>query len=134
MLPALIPVLTSGLGTLIDRLIPDEAGRERAKLEMEAKLLEAANAANIAQMEVNKTEAGHTSIFVAGWRPFIGWCCGLALGFQFVGFPLASWIAASVGKPLPPAPTLDGMLWELIFGMLGIAGMRTFEKSRGLAK
>lgn len=134
MLGALLPVLTSGIGTLIDRLIPDEAEAARAKLDMEKALLDAATKANLAQTETNKIEAGHRSIFVAGWRPFIGWTCGAALAYQFVLAPLLVWGSAIAGHPIPPPPSLDDMLWELMFGLLGIAGLRTFEKSRGLTR
>lgn len=96
----------------------------RAELEARAAELEAA-AAN-AQLEVNKAEAQHSSIFVAGWRPFIGWTGGLALFYQFVARPLLVGLA---GVDVPEIES--GALWPVIAGMLGLGGMRTIEKSNG---
>tara|TARA_R110000765_G_scaffold126993_1_gene224917 strand:+ start:375 stop:779 length:405 start_codon:yes stop_codon:yes gene_type:complete len=132
MIAALIPFITGALGTVIDRVIPDTAARDAAKLDLEGELLKLAGESNLAQIELNAAEASHRSIFVAGWRPAIGWTCALALIYQFVVAPIAVWGAAVFGHPIPAPPTLDGMLWELLFGMMGMAGLRTFEKSRGL--
>lgn len=134
MLAALIPILGPIFNTIIDRAIPDKNAAAKAKVELETKLLEAATAANQAQLDINKEEAGHRSIFVAGWRPGIGWVCAAALAYQFVLAPLGLWVAGIAGETIPPPPALDDMLWELLAGMLGLAGLRTFEKSRGLTK
>lgn len=134
MLPALIPVIASGIGTLIDRLIPDEAEKAKAKIELESRLFEAANQANLAQIDLNKVEAASPSLWKGGWRPAVGWVCAAALAWQFVIAPLLVWGAAAIGHPLPPPPTLDGMLYELLFAMLGIGGLRTFEKAKGLTR
>lgn len=87
----------------------------------------------LAQLGVNKAEAESAGMFKGGWRPFIGWVCAGALALQFVAGPLAQWGGAAVGHPLPPLPTLDGMLWELLFGMLGLGTLRTVEKVKGRA-
>lgn len=87
-----------------------------------------------AQIEVNKTEAASGNWFAAGWRPSIGWTCSAALFYQFVLSPIGLWIAAIAGHPLPAPPSLDGMLWELLFGMLGIAGLRSIDKKVGTAR
>ena len=113
MIAALIPFITGALGTVIDRVIPDTAARDAAKLDLEGELLKLAGKSNLAQIELNAAEA-------------------IALIYQFVVAPLAVWGAAVFGHPIPAPPTLDGMLWELLFGMMGMAGLRTFEKSRGL--
>lgn len=86
-----------------------------------------------AQMGVNKAEAESGNAWAAGWRPAIGWTCASALFFQFVASPVGLWVSQILGHPLPPPPTLDAMLWELMFGMLGIGVLRTFEKVRGVA-
>jgi hypothetical protein len=133
----MIPVVTAllpALGTLIDRLIPDRAAAEKAKAEMEQQLVTAANAAAMAQVEVNKVEAGHSSVFVAGWRPSIGWVCAAGLAWAFVVAPVASWALMVMGvKAELPAIQFDH-LFELVLAMLGIGGLRTFEKLRGVAR
>jgi len=130
MLQLLAPVI----GTLIDRLIPDKAEAGRVKLEMETKLVEAANQVNLAQIENNKIEAGHRTIFVAGWRPFLGWVSGVGFAWAFVGQPIAVWILALTGNTMPIPPLDTAPLTEMVFAMLGLGGLRTFEKSRGLTK
>lgn len=88
---------------------------------------------DIAQTDVNKAEAGNPSLFVAGWRPAIGWVCAAALGYQFMLYPLLGWFAVAVFgvHEAPPKLNLDD-LFPLIFGMLGIAGMRSFDKLKGI--
>jgi hypothetical protein len=84
------------------------------------------------QSDVNKSEAASTSLFVAGWRPAVGWCCGLGLFVQFLVRPLFTWGAALSGHPIV-FPELDmGTLMTLLLGMLGLGGMRTFEKVNGI--
>jgi hypothetical protein len=133
----MIPIVTAllpALGTLIDRLIPDRAAAEKAKAEMEAELIRASNEAAMAQVEVNKIEAGHSSVFVAGWRPSIGWVCAAGLAWAFVVAPVASWALLVLGvKAELPAIEFDH-LFELVLAMLGIGGLRTFEKLRGVAR
>jgi roadblock/LC7 domain-containing protein len=133
----MIPIVTAllpALGTLIDRLIPDRAAAEKAKAEMELQLVTAANQAALAQVEVNKVEAGHSSVFVAGWRPSIGWVCAAGLAWAFVVAPIASWSLMVLGiKAELPAIQFDH-LFELVLAMLGIGGLRTFEKLRGVAR
>ena len=133
----MLPVITAllpALGTLIDRLIPDRAAAEKAKAEMEQQLVTAANAAAMAQVEVNKVEAAHSSVFVAGWRPSIGWVCAAGLAWAFVLAPIASWALVVLGiRAELPAIHTDYLL-ELVLAMLGIGGLRTFEKLRGVAR
>ena len=134
MIPAIITALVPALGTLVDRLIPDKAAAERAKADMEAALVRAANEAALAQVEVNKIEAGHSSVFVAGWRPAIGWVCAAALAWAFIVAPVATWGMAALGvKETLPAIGTDN-LFELVLAMLGLGGLRTFEKMRGVAR
>lgn len=122
-------------GKLIDRLWPDPDKRDLARLEL-FKLQQSGELQQIAgQMEVNKVEAASASVFVSGWRPFIGWVCGAALAYTYLGYPLLLW-AAALWRPefKPPALALDGMLYELLLGMLGLGGLRTFEKIKGVAR
>lgn len=89
----------------------------------------------VAQLDVNKAEAQHKSIFVAGWRPFIGWCGGAAMAYQFILYPLMLWvwtIAKASGKipaEIDPPPIIDtGALFAIVTGMLGIGAMRSHDK------
>ena len=119
---------------IVDKFVPDKDAAAKAKAEMEIKLVEAANAANMAQIATNQAEAQHRSVFVAGWRPAIGWLCAIGLGWQFVGNEMVKWvIAVNHLDVVPPVINTDGLL-ELTFAMLGMAGLRTFEKMKGVTK
>jgi hypothetical protein len=87
------------------------------------------------QLEINKAEAQSRSIFVAGWRPFIGWTCGVALLAHFLIFPTADVITAHMGIPPVQYPAFDmDSLMTILLGMLGLGGMRTFEKYKKVSK
>lgn len=131
--------------TLIDRLWPDKEKHARERQQAEYELLkmtqdermtDKANevAIALAQIEVNKEEAKTGKIFLAGWRPMIGWTCAFAYGYVFLAGPLFTQIAGGFGYafPLPPVD-MDNMLYVL-GGLLGLGGMRTFEKVRGVTK
>jgi hypothetical protein len=125
-----IPVLGAAAQKLLD-LIPDPNARAKAAEEYQRALLDIAARSESEQREINRAEAQSASLFVAGWRPAIGWICAAALGFQYLLRPLFGW-AASVWLPqLPALPGLDDSLWQLMFGMLGLGSLRTFEKTRG---
>ena len=120
-------------GKLIDRLWPDPAQGAAAKLEL-IKLQQSGDLAQMTgQLEINKIEAANANMFVSGWRPAIGWVCALALLYQYLVRPLAVAIFAAVGHPLPTMPGLDENLWQLMMAMLGMGGLRTFEKVQGVA-
>ena len=127
-------------GKLIDRLWPDplEAGKARLALAQmsqngELAVLTADTELMKAQAAINEAEAGSGNLFVAGWRPFVGWCCAGGVGLQFLG-PVLTWGAALAGWPVV-FPQMDtGTLMPLLLGMLGIGGMRTYEKVTGAAK
>ena len=128
------PLLSSALGPLLDK-IPDVNERRRLEAQAEAQLLEAATALVQAQIAVNLKEAEHPSLFVSGWRPAIGWICGMGLAWEFVVRQFVVWIAFLYGADVSDPPVLDtGTLMTLLLGMLGIAGMRTFEKTTGVAR
>lgn len=120
--------IAAGLRVL-DKFIPDPAAKALAEKELRDSLLQW----DKGQMEVNKAEASHSSLFVAGWRPWIGWVCGGALTYQFILTPIVMWLASIFGVVLPMPPKLDDSLWQLMTGMLGIAGLRSFEKIKGVA-
>lgn len=135
MIAALIPQLLPFVGEVLDRVVPDTEAKERAKREIEASLIANANTINLAQIDVNKTEAQHRSVWVSGWRPAIGWSCSLGIGWLFIGHPVATWIAMLTGYEGMVMPTIPtDILLELTFAMLGMAGLRTFEKIKGISK
>jgi len=120
------------IGPLIDR-IPDPNERARAKEAVEAQMLSAMTSLVQGQLEINKQEAQHKSLFVAGWRPSVGWVCSLALAWNFIFQPLLSWVFFSYGLDLAEAPRLDtGELTTVLLGMLGLGGLRTYEKRLGV--
>jgi hypothetical protein len=89
----------------------------------------------LAQIEVNKAEASSGSVFKGGWRPFIGWVCGIAFLYHFVLQPLLLFTIAVVGVQLPTLPEFDmGTLLTVLGGLLGLGSLRTFEKTKGVAK
>lgn len=133
MIQALLPIVGTVIDKLVDR-IPDPAARERAKLEAEATLLAASVEEMRGQVEINKAEAGHASVFVSGWRPAIGWSCALAFAFMYVISPMVVWLGGIFGFNLPQPKFDADALMSLTFGMLGIAGFRTFEKVKGVAR
>lgn len=113
---------------ILDRVIPDKAEREKAQAELVKMQLNGELQQLAGQLDINKTEAQHQSVFVAGWRPFIGWVCGVALCYQFVLRPVITWAVPSLGYTVAEMPGLDDNLWELMFGMLGLGGLRSYEK------
>lgn len=113
--------------TVIGRIWPDKTEQEKAQLAAAVTLVQG-------QMAVNQAEAANPSVFVAGWRPAIGWICGGALAFHYIVRPLLPWLFMLFGKPMPALPPLDlGDLFTILFGMLGLGGLRTFEKTKGVA-
>ena len=124
------------LGPLID-LIPNKNERARAAEQAEAQIIAAMTGLVEGQLKINQQEAQHASIFVAGWRPAVGWICGIALGWNFIVQPLLLWAAWIIpeGAELATAPKLDtGELMTVLLGMLGLGGLRTYEKRVGVAR
>ena len=127
MLMALLPLLSSVVGKVVDR-IPDPEAKAKAEREAMAAITTGLLDADKAQTEVNKVEAGHRSIFVAGWRPAIGWACALGVTYTVLR-PIFIWLGADTSMP-----ALDGVLWELTFGMLGMGALRSHDKMKGLTR
>jgi hypothetical protein len=115
---------------VLNKFVPDP----EAKAKFESELRNSLQLWDKGQTDVNAVEAANPNMFVSGWRPFIGWVCGLALAYQYVAAPLIMWLATSVGIKLAMFPKLDDTLWQLVFAMLGLGGMRTFEKLKGIAR
>lgn len=125
-------------GKVLDRIFPDPVAQANARLELlkmqqsgEIEQLHADVQLATNQAEINKEEAKSTNIWVSGWRPFIGWVCGSGLAVQFLVGPMATFLAGLMGHVLL-FPVLDmGTLLTLLLGMLGLGGMRTYEKIKG---
>ena len=121
-------------GKVIDRLWPDPAQAASAKLEL-IKLQQSGELAAMAgQLEINKVEAANTSVFVSGWRPFIGWVCGAACAWNWIGLKIALFAAAYFEHPLNLTPADLSEMTPVLMGMLGIGGLRTIEKLNGVAR
>ena len=121
-------------GKLIDRLWPDPNKAAEAKM----KLLELQQTGELqiiaGQLKINETEAQHSSVFVAGWRPFVGWTCGASFALHFVAFPILNFILVTLGH-VEVKLTFDmTTLLTVLGGMLGIGALRTVEKIQGVAK
>lgn len=86
----------------------------------------------LAQAEINKVEAASPSLFVAGWRPFLGWICGAGIGWTFVASPLVEWFSRLCGWTGVMPQLETGELMTLVTAMLGVAGYRTYEKTKGV--
>jgi hypothetical protein len=127
--------LISPVASLLDKFIEDKD--QKNKLAHEIATMSEKHAQELAkgQLEINKAEASHRSAWVAGWRPFIGWVCGVALAWHFVLAPVTMFIASWLNVTLPALPEFDmGSLMTVLMGMLGLGGLRTFEKTKGLTK
>lgn len=126
------PLFELGKG-IIDRLFPDPAQKAAAELEL-LKMTQAGDLQVIlSQLSINAKEAESPSLFVAGWRPFIGWTCGVGLVYQTILHNILEWLSAAKGWPLPPAPDTDTLIYVL-GALLGIAGLRTIEKVKNVTK
>lgn len=129
-----IGAIVEGVGKVADDLFTSD--EERLKISLQEKQIEAGLVQG--QLEVNKAEAQNPNMFVAGWRPFIGWVGGLSMAYQFILYPFLTWGWAFMqakqwvpaGSSAPPALDAD-ILWTIVTGMLGIAGMRSFDKVKG---
>lgn len=140
----LIGPVVEAVGKVADDLFTSDEERLKAQIESDKIGLEAAKVdADLikGQQDINRAEAQHATIFVAGWRPAIGWVGVVALAYQFIAYPLMlwawAWLQAQgwVPKSMQPPPLLDvEALMVLLTGILGIASARTFEKVKGVAK
>jgi hypothetical protein len=119
--------------SLIDRFLPDPAAKAEAEMTLIKMAADGELKQVVAQLEINAKEAMSPSLWVSGWRPYFGWVGGTA--FLYVGLlkPILGWVSAMKGWPQPPEIDTD-FLWVVISGMLGIGGLRTVEKARGVAK
>ena len=131
----MLQALIGPVAGLLDKFIPD--ADEKAKLAHDIATMaeKHAHEAAMAQVEVNKAEAQHRSVFVAGWRPFLGWCLSFAMAWHFVLAPMTMFVCTYAGVEIPELPTFDmDSLMTVLLGMLGLGGLRTVEKVKGITK
>ena len=140
------PLLIGGIfdlaGKVFDKLFPNPEEKAKAQLELfklqqegAFKELEANLQLAQGQMEINKAEAESPDFFRGGWRPFIGWVCGLGLMYQFLMRPILTFVLMVAEAKVQTLPTLElDTLMTLLFGILGLGAMRTTEKLKGAAK
>ncbi|NBX04096.1 MAG: hypothetical protein EBR02_08605 [Alphaproteobacteria bacterium] len=129
--------LLPAISKLLDKLIPDPTARENAKIELlkmereqDLEEFKLAISADQMQADINKMEAASTSLFVSGWRPFIGWVCGVAFAYHFIVQPLLAFALVNSGVDVK-LPQFDMQeLSTVLMGMLGLGGLRTIEKIR----
>lgn len=133
-LTLLMPLVTS----LFDRLIPDPAERAKQQADFLAQLTAAAAKSDSDQAAINVEEAKNSSLWVSGWRPLFGWVGGAAFAFQYLLKPLllafAGFFPDKIATAILNVPSFDESFWALIFGVLGIGAMRTYEKVKGVAR
>jgi len=130
-----------GIGSkVIDKIWPDPAQRDAAKLELmkmqqagDLAQLTAETSVMIEQIKVNQAEAQNPSTFVSGWRPAIGWICGAACAWNWIGLPITKVIAVILDHPINLAPADLTEMLPILMGMLGLGGLRTLEKLQGKA-
>lgn len=127
--------------SIINKVVPDKAAAAAATAQLQTMALQGQLADELQQLQaitsnqsdVDKAEAANSSVFVAGWRPMIGWVCAIALGSQYIARPLIAWGFALAKQPAPNLPGIDDNLWQLMFGMLGMGALRSYDKLQGTA-
>ena len=130
-------VITSLVGPvsgLLDKFVEDKDQKAKLAHEIATMGQRHAQEAMLAQLEINKNEAASRNVFIAGWRPFIGWSCGVALAWTYVITPVLHFILAQTGN-LVELPAMDmSQMMPVLLGMLGLGGLRSFEKYKGISK
>ena len=131
-------ILTSLIGPvsgILDKVIEDKDQKAKLAHELATMADTQAQHALREQLEINKAEASSGSLFKGGWRPCVGWVCGIALLYHFILSPLILFGVTLTGIEIPPIPEFDmGIGLTVIMGMLGPGGLRTYEKQKGITK
>jgi hypothetical protein len=114
------------VNTAINQIWPNKTEQEKQQLAAAVMVVQG-------QIDINKAEASNPSVFVSGWRPFIGWVCGAACAWNWIGLPVAKMALTIAGHPLDLAPANLTEMLPVLMGMLGLGGLRTIEKMNGVA-
>ena len=112
---------------VINKIWPDKTEQEKQQIAAAVTLVQG-------QLAINQAEAANPSVFVAGWRPFIGWICGAACAWNWIGLPITKAILIFNGIVLNVSPADLSEMMPVLLGMLGIGALRTYEKVQGVAK
>jgi|TARA_R110000823_G_scaffold219924_2_gene348684 hypothetical protein len=132
---SIISSLIGPVSGILDKVIEDKDQKAQLAHEIATMSDTHAQQALLAQLEINKAEAASGSLFKGGWRPFVGWICGVALLYHFILTPLILFGVGLSGATIPPLPEFDmSSLMTVLMGMLGLGGLRTYEKQKGLTK
>ena len=115
---------------VLGKFIPDK----NLKMKLQKEMTMAFHDANLAQIQLNKQEAAHKNIFVAGWRPFVGWTCGVALAYHFIVSPIIETILIAFGVTTDLPSFEFSQLSSILMSMLGLGGLRTYEKMKGVSR
>jgi hypothetical protein len=119
--------LSGLINTAVARIWPDKTEAEKQQLAAAVMVVQG-------QMDINKVEAANPSVFVSGWRPFIGWVCGSACAWNWIGLPIAKLAAVVLGHSIDLSPADLTEMMPVLLGMLGLGGLRTLEKFKGVSR
>ena len=111
---------------IVNKIWPDKSEQEKQAIAAAVMVVQG-------QIDINKEEAKNPSVFVSGWRPFIGWVCGAACAWNWIGLKIALFIAAYSGHALNMQPADLSEMLPVLMGMLGLGGLRSYEKVNGVA-
>jgi hypothetical protein len=132
---SLLNTLIGPATQLLDKFVEDKDQKAKLAHELATMADIHAQQAMLAQLEINKAEAASGSLFKGGWRPAVGWICAIAFAYHFVLQPLIIFVVAIVGVDIPNLPKFQmNTLLTVLGGLLGIGGLRTYEKQKGLTK
>ncbi len=121
-----IGAATTAVKDIVGMFFPDKTEQEKQQIAFTLAVIQT-------QTDTNKEEAKSPSVFVSGWRPFIGWVCGAACAWNWIGLPIAVFAATYFGKQLALRPADISEMMPVLMGMLGLGGLRTVEKIQGVA-
>jgi hypothetical protein len=134
----MVDPITQGLklvDTFINKFVSDKDLAQNLSAQARSEQFQGELKLLVGQMEINKVEAASSSIFVAGWRPFVGWVCGIALAYNFILYPIMKFIVVLTVVDIPELPVLNSTeLMTVLMGMLGLGTLRTYEKSQDVSR
>ena len=130
----MLELLVGPIAKLLDKVIPDADERHRLAFEISTLAEKPAHEIAKAQIEVNKAEASNHSMFVSGWRPAVGWICAIGLATNYLFVPICNFILTINKHPITVPPLDLTEMMPVLLGMLGLGGLRTWEKTQGVAR